>query len=107
MDNLTKTIETYLDMKYNDSPFINVIWNIILKTMLSPGKHYYAPIIIFFLFSMFVQSHAQTISLGSDSTDVILHDSTGYVEQHPLDIPDDRGLFVYSKDGSKAIRFFG
>ena len=94
-------------MKYNDSPFINVIWNIILKTVLSPGKHYYAPIIIFFLFSMLVQSHAQTISMGSDSTDFISHDSTGYVEQHPLDIPDDRGLFVYSKDGSKGIRFFG
>ena len=52
-------------------------------------------------------SFAQTISMGADSAEVITHDSTGYVEQHPLDIPDDRGLFVYSKDGSKAVRIFG
>lgn len=52
-------------------------------------------------------SHAQTISLGADSAEVIMHDSTGYVEIHPLDIPDDRGLFVYSKDGTKAVRIFG
>ena len=52
-------------------------------------------------------SFGQSVSLGADSTKAIDHDSTGYVEMHPLDIPDDRGLFVYSKDGMKAMRIFG
>lgn len=63
-------------------------------------------ILLFVLFNG-MTSFAQTISMGADSTETITHDSTGYVEQHPLDIPDDRGLFVYSKDGSKAVRIFG
>jgi len=49
----------------------------------------------------------QTISLGADSSNQIMHDSTGYVEIHPMDIPDSRGLFIFSKDGTKAVRIFG
>ena len=63
-------------------------------------------LIICFL-GLTIQSNSQTIAVGTDSTEVITHDSTGYVEQHPLDIPDERGFFVYTKDGSKGIRFFG
>lgn len=54
-----------------------------------------------------VPSGAQTISLGSDSANVISHDSTGYGHFHPLDIPDDTGLFIYSKDGAEALRIYG
>jgi len=37
----------------------------------------------------------------------IEHDSTGYSELHPLDIPDEAGFYVYSDDGLKALRLFG
>lgn len=31
----------------------------------------------------------------------------GYGDVHPLDIPDETGLFVYSADGQKALRVYG
>jgi hypothetical protein len=64
-------------------------------------------IIIMFCLLLSEPFVGQTISLGADTSKVIMHDSTGYVEIHPLDIPDDRGLFVYSNDGTKALRIFG
>jgi hypothetical protein len=38
---------------------------------------------------------------------LIDHDSAGYSEMHPLDIPDEAGFYVYSEDGLKALRLFG
>ncbi len=35
------------------------------------------------------------------------HDSSGFSEMHPLDIPDEAGFYVYSDDGNKALRLFG
>jgi len=67
---------------------------------------YSLPFLILLL-GLDVPSGAQTISLGSDSAKVISHDSTGYGHFHPLDIPDDTGLFIYSKDGSEALRIYG
>lgn len=37
----------------------------------------------------------------------VTHGDSGYVESHPLDIPDVTGLFIYSADGQKALRVYG
>ena len=37
----------------------------------------------------------------------VTHSDSGYGASHPLDIPDDAGLFIYSADGQKALRVFG
>jgi len=37
----------------------------------------------------------------------INYELTGYSAVHPKDIPKDIGLFIYSKDGRRMIRFFG
>ena len=50
---------------------------------------------------------AQRVLIDSDSTISITIDSTGYVEIHPLDIPDETGLFIYSSDGREALRIYG
>ena len=45
--------------------------------------------------------------MGGDSTNVITHDSTGYGNKQPLDIPDDKGMFIYSNNGNNALRIYG
>ncbi len=52
-------------------------------------------------------SYAQRVLLKGDTLIQISIDSTGYVESHPHDIPDEVGLFIYSKDGHEALRIYG
>jgi hypothetical protein len=47
---------------------------------------------------------AQRVLLTGDTTRQITLDSTGYAEEHPQDISEEAGLFIYSKDGREAIR---
>jgi hypothetical protein len=37
----------------------------------------------------------------------VTHGDSGYVEAHPLDIPIETGLFIYSANGQKALRIYG
>jgi hypothetical protein len=41
------------------------------------------------------------------SDNQIRHDQTGSSEQAPVDIDDDKGRFVYSADGRRAVRLYG
>jgi hypothetical protein len=52
-------------------------------------------------------SHAQRVLLSGDTTKQITLDSTGYAQEHPQDISEEAGLFIYSKDGREAIRIYG
>jgi len=52
-------------------------------------------------------AYAQRILLTGDTAIHITLDSTGYVEEHPQDISEEAGLFIYSKDGREAIRIYG
>jgi hypothetical protein len=50
---------------------------------------------------------AQRVLHQGDTTIQITIDSTGYLESHPLDIPDETGLFIYSANGREALRIYG
>ncbi len=50
---------------------------------------------------------AQRVLIHSDTVSRITIDSTGYMADHPHDIPDETGLFIYSSDGLEALRIFG
>ena len=39
--------------------------------------------------------------------DKVTHADSGHGDQHPLDVPDEAGLFIYSADGRKAVRVYG
>jgi len=52
-------------------------------------------------------SHAQRVLLSGDTERQITIDSTGYAVEHPQDIFEEAGLFIYSKDGREAIRIYG
>ncbi len=52
-------------------------------------------------------SLAQRVLLSGDTTIQVTLDSTGYTEEHPHDISEDAGLFIYSADGREAIRIYG
>ena len=52
-------------------------------------------------------SLAQRVLLSGDTTKQVTLDSTGYTEEHPHDISEDVGLFIYSADGREAIRIYG
>ena len=51
--------------------------------------------------------HAQKVILNGDAENKVTIDSTGYAEEHPLDISKNAGLFLYSKDGGEALRIYG
>jgi hypothetical protein len=59
------------------------------------------------LISLANYTSAQRVLLTGDTTKQITLDSTGYAEEHPQDISEDAGLFIYSKDGREAIRIYG
>ena len=63
------------------------------------------PVLVSFL--TFTYSQAQRVLLSGDTTNQVTIDSTGYSEEHPLDISEEAGLFIYSKDGREAIRIYG
>ena len=50
---------------------------------------------------------AQKVLIQDDATIQITIDSIGYQESHPLDIPDETGLFIYSANGLEALRIYG
>lgn len=54
-----------------------------------------------------IHALAQRVLIHSDSVIAITLDSTGYVEIHPQDIPDETGLFIYSANGREAFRIYG
>ena len=56
-----------------------------------------AILVLVFVIPLFGQKLAAG-EMGGDSTSVITHDSTGYGNNHPLDIPDDKGMFMYSNN---------
>jgi hypothetical protein len=41
------------------------------------------------------------------TADKVTHGDSGYSVSHPLDIPLDTGMFIYSADGQKALRIYG
>jgi len=65
------------------------------------------PLIILFYLLSVLHVLAQRVLIPSDSSIRITMDSTGYVESHPHDIPDETGLFIYAADGREALRIYG
>lgn len=65
-----------------------------------------ALIVSFYLISA-IQGFAQRVLIQGDTTNQISIDSTGYIERHPHDIPDETGLFIYAADGLEALRIYG
>jgi hypothetical protein len=51
------------------------------------------------------ESTASTSRLAKSNTHVNSHFLA--LDTHPLDIPDDRGVFIYSKDQNKMFRIYG
>ena len=64
-------------------------------------------LIISLIFVTCINLLAQKVLIHGDSTIQITIDSTGYLESHPLDIPDETGLFIYSANGREALRIYG
>jgi hypothetical protein len=64
-------------------------------------------LLILFIFFSITLSFAQKVLINSDSTIQVTLDSTGYTEEHPQDISEDAGLFIYSADGREAVRIYG
>lgn len=63
------------------------------------------PVLLSFLTVTY--SPAQRVLLSGDTTIHVTLDSTGYAEEHPHDISEDAGLFIYSADGREAVRIYG
>ncbi len=61
-------------------------------------------ILLLFIIFLFSYSHAQ---ITQDSIKRITYESTGYAEEHPQDISQESGLYIYSRDGQEALRIYG
>lgn len=64
-------------------------------------------LLVLLSFLINICSYAQRVLLHGDTLNQITIDSTGYGENHPQDIPDEAGLFIYSRDGREALRIYG
>ncbi len=61
-------------------------------------------ILLLFITLLCSYSYAQK---DQDSIKRITYGSTGYAEEHPHDISQESGLYIYSKDGQEALRIYG
>ena len=64
-------------------------------------------IAILFYLAASINLFAQRVIIPGDSTISVTLNSTGYAENHPLDVSDEAGLFIYSANGREALRIYG